>query len=194
MLAGIVVALLLAGGAATVYVLAFHQPTVPHASPLPSRAVSVESVGLVVSSGAAGTGGGKPLQLISRRALAPQFSPLGAAQLAAGSPQWTADLMGNSTYIFIFLASDTCLTSTGTATNPALALQHCNLSAQQRWRRLSPAVIVGGHDYYQYASSSDGKCLTMTARLADGDYGTGLAACGASQPASQLISFWWSSV
>jgi hypothetical protein len=193
MLAGIAVVLLLAGAGATAYVLAFHQPATRHANPLPSRPISVASVGLVVTSGAGSKAGGRLLQLIDSHA-SPEFRPLTAAQVAAGSPQWTADLMGGDTYIFIFLATDTCLTAVGTAVHPAPALQHCNLGKQQRWRRVNGTVIAGGHDYYQYANSSDGQCLTMTGRQADGDYGTSLTPCAAAQPASQLIGFWWSSL
>ena len=194
MLAGIAVALLLAGGGATAYVLAFHQPAARPVRPLPSRPVSVQSVGLVATSGTAATAGGELLQLVGSRASSPEFIPLSAARAAVGSPQWTADLMGGSTYIFIFLTSDTCLTAVGTSGRPALALQHCDLTTQQRWRRVNSTVIAAGHDYYQYASSSDRKCLTMTGRQAHGDYGIGLAPCVTAQPASQLIGFWWSSV
>lgn len=52
MLAGIAVVLLLAGAGATAYVVAFHQPAAPRASPLPSRPISVEYAGLVVTAGA----------------------------------------------------------------------------------------------------------------------------------------------
>ncbi len=145
----------------------------------------------MVTAGAGGTAGGRLLQLIDSRA-SPEFSPLNAAQVAVGSPQWTADLMGGDTYIFIFLATDTCLTAVGPSSDLAMALQHCNLGRQQRWRRVDSAVIAAGHDYYQYANSADGQCLTMTGLLADGDYGTGIRPCAATQPASQLIAFWWS--
>ena len=194
MLAGIAAILLLAGGGATAYVLAFHQPAARHARPLPSRAISVQSVGLVVTSGAAGTTGGKLLQLVNSHASSPEFSPLTAAQTAVGSPQWTADLMGGNTYIFIFLASDRCLTAVGPSSRPALAFQHCNLSTQQRWHRVNSTVVAAGHDYYQYANSGDGRCLTMAGPQSDGDYGTALAPCAQPQPPSQLIAFWWSSV
>ncbi len=192
MLAGIAVVLLLAGAGAAAYVVAFHQPAARRPSALPSRPISEASVGLVVTSGAGGPAGATLLQLIGSRA-APEFRPLNAAQVAAGSPQWTADLMGGSTYIFISLATHTCLTAAGPSSHPAPALQHCDLGRQQRWRRVNSTVIADGHDYYQYASS-DGQCLTMTGRQADGDYGTGLTSCAAAQPASQLISFWWSSL
>jgi hypothetical protein len=193
MLAGIAVVLLLAGAGAAAYVVAFHQPAARRPSALPSRPISTRSVGLVVTSGAGGPAGGRLLQLIDSHG-APEFRALNAAQVAAGSPQWTADLMAGNTYIFIFLGTDTCLTAVGPSSHPAVALQHCNLGRQQRWRRVSSTVIADGHDYYQYANSSDGQCLTMTARQADGDYGTGLTSCAAAQPASQLISFWWSSL
>jgi hypothetical protein len=193
MLAGIIIVLLLAGAGATAYVVAFHQPAARRASALPSRPVSVASVGLVVVSGASGPAGGALLQLIDSHP-APEFRPLNAAQVAAGSPQWTADLMGSDTYIFIFLATHTCLTAVGPGSHPAPALQHCNLGKQQRWRRVNRTVIADGHNYYQYANSSDGLCLTMTGRQADGDYGTALTSCEPAQPASQLISFWWSSL
>ncbi len=195
MLAGIAVTLLLAGGGAAAYVLAFHQPPGRHARPLPSRAITVESVGLVVTSGAADTAGsGNLLQLIDGHAASPEFSPLDAAQIAVGSPQWTADLMGDNTFIFIFLASDTCLTAVGHGAHPGLALEHCNLGTQQRWRRVNRTVIEAGHDYYQYANTSDGKCLTMTSRQTGGDFGTGIAPCAVPPTPSQLIAFWWSSV
>lgn len=191
MLAGIAVVLLLAGAGATAYVVAFHQPAAPRASPLPSRPISVEYAGLVVTAGAGGTAGGRLLQLIDGHA-SPEFSPLNAAQVAVGSPQWTADLMGGNTYIFIFLANHTCLTAAGPSSHPALSLRHCDLGAQQRWHRGDSAVIAAGHNYYQYANSADGQCLTMTGRQADGDYGTGIRPCAATPPASQLIAFWWS--
>ena len=191
MLAGILVVLLLAGVGATAYVVAFHQPAARRTSPLPSRAISEESAGLVVTAGAGGTAGGRLLQLIDSRA-APEFSPLNAAQVAVGSPQWTADLMGANTYIFIFLATDTCLAAVGPSSHPAPALRHCDLGTRQRWRRVDSTAIAAGHDYYQYANWADGQCLTMTDRLADGDYATGIRPCAATQPASQLIAFWWS--
>ena len=147
----------------------------------------------MVTSGAGGTAGGRLLQLVDSHA-APEFSPLNAAQVAVGSPQWTADLMGGNIYIFIYLETDTCLAAVGPSSHPALALRHCDLGRQQRWHRVNNTVIAGGHDYYQYANSGDGQCLTMTGRQADGDYGTDLRPCAATQPASQLIAFWWSSL
>ncbi|HEY2640148.1 MAG TPA: RICIN domain-containing protein [Streptosporangiaceae bacterium] len=193
MLAGIAVTLLLAGGGATAYVLAFHQPATRHASPLPSRAISTTSVGLVVTAGAPGTAGEKLFELVDTRASLPEFSPLTAAEAAAGSPQWTAALMGGNTYIFIFLASDTCLTAIDPGGRPALAMRHCNLTTRQRWRRATSGVIAAGHDYFQFVNTGDGMCLTITGRQADGGYGTGLAPCTTPPPASQLIAFWWSS-
>jgi hypothetical protein len=192
MLAGIAVAVLLAAAAATGYVLATRPNPARHASLLPTRPVSVQSVGLVVVSPASsGPVSGQQLQLVNGSA-APEFSPLGAAQVAAGSPQWTADQMGGNSYIFIFLQTGECLTA-GRGARPKLALEHCDLGLQQRWTRLSGAVIADGHDFYQYASSSDGKCLTLAGPLADGNSGTSLAPCAAGRPASQLIAFWWSS-
>jgi Ricin-type beta-trefoil lectin domain-like len=193
MLAGIAVVLILAGAGATVYVAAFHQPAARRANQLPSRAVSTESVGLVAASAARITAGGRLLQLTGSHA-SPEFSPLSAGPVAVGSPQWTADLMGGKTYIFIFLATDSCLTAAGPSSHPSLALRHCDLGEQQRWRRLNSTVVAAGHDYYQYANAADGRCLSMTGRRADGDYGTGLTPCSAAQPASQLLAFWRSSL
>src|SRR5260370_39972823 len=107
MLAGIAATRLVAGGAGTAYVLAFHQPAARHASPLPSRAISTTSVGLVVTAGAAGTAAEKLFELVDTRASLPEFSPLTAALASAGSPLWTAALMGGNTNICIILVTAT---------------------------------------------------------------------------------------
>ena len=70
----------------------------------------------------------------------------------------------------------------------------CDLGAAQRWRRMPRAVLRQAHDFYQYANLGDGSCLTQTGVLPGEIYSASLADCVASQPADQLIAFWFASV
>lgn len=185
-LAGLVLIVLVAAGGITAYLVVVPQGRA--ARPLPSKVVSNQSVGLVAE--AAATTGSQLIQLLGLQG-SPSFTPFAAAEQAQGTPEWYADLMAGNTYIFIFLPSDKCLAATGKA---KLVLQHCDLSARQRWRRLHTAVVRDGHDFYQYANLADGRCLSQLG-VAPGELsGAGLARCDPVQPASQLIAFWWQSV
>ncbi len=192
-LAGISAAVLIAGGAVAAY-LVLH-PASGHAQPpLPTKVVSTQTVGLVAQVAQPGSSPGQLLQLLGP-GHTPQFSPLRQAQEQSGSPQWTADLMAGNTYIFIYLPTGDCLAATGRASQPKLTLNHCNLAAQQRWRRFEAAPVqLQGHDFYQYANAADASCLTQTDELPGPVYGAGLQSCGSGSPADQLIGFWWASL
>ncbi len=195
-LAGFCVAVIIAAALVTGYLLAFHPAAPHHAPPLPTRVVSYQTVGLVVADTEPGSPAGQLLQLVGLHRT-PEFSLLAQTQLAEGSPEWTADLMAGGSYIFIYLPSGECLSAAGAggaAGQPRLALQHCNLDAGQRWRRIQPAVLAQAHDFYQYANLGDGSCLTQTGVLPGQIFGASLTGCSASQPPDQLIAFWWSSV
>jgi hypothetical protein len=192
-LAGLGVVVVLAAGAVTGYLIAFHPGRPHHAAPLPTRVVSFQTVGLVVGSSQPGSSAGQLLQLVGAHGT-PAFSPLGQAQLAQGSPQWTADLMAGNTYIFIYLPTGQCLSATGPAKRLTVAFRHCDLDANQRWRRTHQAVKSQAHDFYQYANVADGDCLTQHGPLPGPAFGAALASCSPSAPVSQLIAFWWSAV
>jgi hypothetical protein len=187
--AGIVVA----AGAVTAYVVAFHPATPRHIPPLPRNVVSTQTVGLVTAATQPGTTGSQLLQLRTKDG-GLDFSPVAQAQQAEGSPQWTADLMGGSTYIFIYLPTGQCLSAAGSATRPKPALLHCNLSGAQRWRRARAAMMTDGHAFYQYSNLRDGDCLTQTGGQPVPIFGASLSACAARQPADQLVAFWWSTL
>jgi len=155
--------------------------------------LSRQTVGLIAQGAEQASSAGQLLQLLGPHGTA-QFSPVGQAQQQAGSPQWTADLMAGSSYIFIFLPTGNCLAATGSPSQPKLALRHCDLTAAQRWRRVREAVVSQGHDFYQYANLGDGACLTQTGSQSGQVYGAALQACSPSAPAAQLIAFWWASV
>jgi hypothetical protein len=186
------VVVLLAAAAVTGYVLAFHPAGGRRAAALPTRVVSYQSVGLVAADTEPGGAPNQLLQLVASRGT-PEFSLLGQAQQDNGSPQWTADLMAGGGYIFIYLPTGQCLSAAGTPSQPKLALRHCDLDAGQRWRRTQAAVLNRAHDFYQYANIGDRSCLTQTGVLPGQIFGASLAACAPSQPADQLIAFWWSS-
>jgi hypothetical protein len=177
----------------TGYVIAFHPAAAHHAAPLPTRVASYQTVGLVVADTQPGSSGAQLLQLVGRGGT-PEFRTLGQTQQTEGSPQWTADLMTGGTYIFIYLPSGQCLAAAGTTSEPKLALQHCDLGPDQRWRRTQAPVLSQAHDFYQYANLHDGECLTQTGQLPGQIFGASLTACSASQSPDQLIAFWWSSV
>ena len=192
-LAGFGVAVIVAGGLVTGYLLAFHPARPHHAAPLPTKVVSYQTVGLVVPDTQPGGPADQLLQLRGSHGT-PQFSPLAQTELAAGTPEWTADLMAGGTYIFIYLPTGQCLSAVGKASQRKLALRHCDLGAAQRWRRMPRAVLTQAHDFYQYANLGDGSCLTQTGVLPGEIYSASLADCVASQPADQLIAFWFASV
>lgn len=191
-LTGLAVVVLLAAAAVTAYLVAFHPVGKRRTSPLPTRVVSYQTVGLVVADTRSGTTD-QLLQLMGERG-AVQFSPVAQAQQAEGSPQWTADLMAGGTYIFIYLPTGQCLSAVGSAREPRLALRHCDLGGAQRWRRTRTAVLVQAHDFYQYANLGDGSCVTQAGTLPGQIFGASLSACSSPQAADQLVAFWWSSV
>jgi hypothetical protein len=190
-LAGLGVVVVLAIAGVTAYLVAFHPAATHHAAPLPSRVVSYQTVGLVVANTQPGSGNDQLLELTSQRS-ALEFAPVAQTQQTQGSPQWTADLMAGTTYIFIYLPTGQCLSAVGTASQPKLTLRHCNLGAAQRWRRTRAPVLTEAHDFYQYANVKDAGCLTQSGVLPGPIFGASLKPCSAPQSASQLVAFWWS--
>jgi hypothetical protein len=192
-LAGLGVVVLLAAGAATAYLLAFHPGSAHHPRALPTKVLSYQTVGLVTQ--ASGTGGspGQFAQLLGAGGAA-QFAVLAQNQVQQGTPQWTADQMAGGTYIFIYLKTGQCLAATGTARKQSVTLQHCDLLAEQRWRPTGVGGVSGGHAFRQFANLGDGACLTRAGPQQDTVYGASLTSCRATAAASQLIAFWWSSV
>lgn len=192
-LTGLVAGILLAAAAVTAYVVASHPAAPRRTPPLPTRVVSYQTVGLVTPATQPGATSSQLLQLRSEDG-ALEFTQVAQAQQTEGSPQWTADLMGGATYIFIYLPTGQCLGAVGSRSQPKLALRHCNLGGAQRWRRTRAAVMTDGHAFYQYANLGDGDCLTQTGELPGPTYGASLSACAAQQPADQLLAFWWSTL
>ncbi len=191
-LGGVGVALLLASAAVAIYLVA-QRPAARHEPSLPTRVLSFQTVGMVAQAAQPGSAAGQLLQLLGPQG-DPQFRPLGPAQEQGGSPEWTADLMAGGSYIFIYLPTGHCLAATGSPARPKLTLEHCDLSATQRWRRTKAPVQVQGHDFYQYANAGDARCLTETGELPGSSYGAALQGCSPGSPADQLIGFWWASV
>jgi hypothetical protein len=190
---GVCVVVLLAAGGVAAYLVELHPAAARVAPPLPNRVESYQTVGLVAQSSQRSTSGGDLVQLLGPQGTL-QFSPVDRAQQQVGSPQWTADLMAGNSYIFIFLPSEDCLTATGSGRHPKLTLEHCDLKAAQRWRRMKAGLVSRGHDFYQYANLGDGDCLTQSGEQSGQVSGAALVACSPSAPVDQLIAFWWSSV
>jgi hypothetical protein len=187
------VAVLIAAGAVAAYLVVMH-PARRQPPPLPATVVSGQDVGLIARVAQPGSSAGRFLQLLDSATGTPQFSMLGQAQQQDGSPQWTANLMAGDSYIFIYLPTGHCLASAGPARRPKLTLEHCDLAAQQRWRRTKVTVQFQGHDFYQYENLGDASCLTETDELAGPIYGAGLQSCMPGSPVSQLIAFFFASV
>jgi hypothetical protein len=186
-LTGTSVILVLAAGGVAAYLITAH-PLFGHpAAPLSTKVVSNQTIGLVAQNVLPGSP-----QLLQLRGPsgAPQFGAVTPAEEQTGSGQWTADQMGDGSYIFIYVPSGTCLTAVGKA---AAALQHCDLQPDQRWRRAGRAVLAQDHDFYQYANLGTGKCLTEIFRLPGPAWDARLETCSPSSQANQLIAFWWAS-
>lgn len=188
-LAGIGVIVVLAAGAVTGYLVVVHPGTARPVPPLSSKVVAYQTVGLVAQDAQPGSAG-QLLQLLGP-ASDPKFGRISTAELGGGSGQWTADLMVGNNYIFIYLATGECLSAVGPSSHPRVALRHCDLRASQRWRRVNPAVLAQGHDFYQYANLGDGSCLSEAGGLPGSVWSASLSACSSSAPADQLIAFWW---
>ena len=190
MLAGIGAIVLVAGAGAAIYVLKFHPASASHPPPLPSRVTSFATVGLVAEAVQQGSLPGGLLQLLNPQGT-PAFVQVSPAQQVSGQPQWTADLMADGRYIFIYVPTGQCLTSAGLDSRPLLMVRHCDLSLRQRWRRLGGPVLKGGHAFYEFASAANGKCIAQVSASPSQPGGVGLAPCDPSRPASQLLAFWW---
>jgi hypothetical protein len=180
------VIVVLAAGAVTGYLVTLHP--LAHATTLSTRVVSAQTVGLVAENAQGSPG--QLVQLLDRRG-APKFSQVSQAEQQSGSGQWTADLMSGGSYIFIFLPSDTCLGAAGSARGTRLVLQHCDLQASQRWRRLGSATPGQGHSFYRYANMADRSCLTEGGELPGSVWTAGLSGCTTARATSQLVAFWW---
>jgi hypothetical protein len=190
-LAGIGVVVVLAVGAVTAYLVVVHPAKARPVLPLSNKVITYQTVGLVAQETPSGSGSQQLLLQLLSPASDPEFSRISPAELGGGPGQWTADLMVGKNYIFIYLASGDCLSAVGTARSPRLALRHCDLRASQRWRRVGPAVLSQGHDFYQYANLGDGSCLAQARALPGSAWGASLSACSPTPPADQLIAFWW---
>lgn len=182
-LTGISVILVLAAAGAAAYLITVHPLGGHHAAPLSTKVISNQTIGLVAQDSHPGSS--SLLQLRGPGGV-PQFSLLTPAEQEAGSGQWTADQMADNSYIFIFVPAGTCLTAAGQA---RLALRHCDLQPNQRWRRVGRASLTEGHDFHQYKNLGTGSCLTETGEPAGSVRGASLSPCSPSAPANQLIAF-----
>lgn len=188
-LAGLGAIVVLAGAGAAAYLLAFHPTRPHHAVVLPTKVLGFQTVGLVGEPAQPGSGA-QLVQLLSQQD-GPTFIPVQRSEEVSGMPEWTADQMAGGTYIFIYLPTGRCLASQGPDSRAALAVQRCDLSLQQRWRRQGNVVLRGGHDFYEFASAASGECLSQVTASASQPSGAGLASCDPAQPLSQLLAFWW---
>lgn len=180
-LAGAGLAVLLAAGGVTVYLLV---NAAAGDTPLPSRVLGTQTIALV-NPGAAGPaawpGTGEAPGTLLRAAGRLTFSA--AARPGAG---WTADQMAGGTYIFIYLADGgLCLTSSP-APSAAAVLEHCNLQSNQRWLRQGMTPGQNGLQYWQLRNAADGRCLgagSVVSVAAQAGSGSGGAGGGQSQAA-----------
>ena len=114
-----------------------------------------------------------------------QFLAIPVAELGAGVPVWTADHMSDGSDIFIYTATDQCLSA---GLGPAsVGLSRCDLSLAQRWRPVAAAVALG-QSVANYANAKTGLCLTAP-RQKPGP--ARLAKCGRARQKTQEIAFWW---
>lgn len=196
-LAGIGVIVVLAGGVLAVYLGTAHgqAPSTPRhhkPPPLTSKVASVQTVGLVefgvYDDGDAWQNDREdhPMMLLKQGGTI-GFVPIPRAQIASGTPEWTADQLTSGGDIFIYVPTGQCLTA---ASIGRLSLTRCDLATDQRWRELNSEVILT-EPIGQYANVSTGRCLT--APLSPGPAMMTSCADPHTKPfKSQEIAFWWS--
>ncbi|MGO8887739.1 MAG: RICIN domain-containing protein [Streptosporangiaceae bacterium] len=180
------------GGAAIAAVVASRPPAHRHDRALPAKLLTVQTTGLV-NSGAPGATT-RPLMLLDS-AGGLSFALIPAAELAAGDPQWTADLLAGGTYIFIYAPTGQCLDAAGSPDAPVPAARRCDLGRSQRWEA-DDAGIQGGHYDDRFRNLASGRCLSAgesSPAAAHGAATAVLAPCAATEQEAQLISFWWTS-
>jgi hypothetical protein len=185
-LAGIGLIVALAAGGVAAYLVTVHPLGAGSAAALPTRVVSYQAVGLLAQD-AQPSSSGQLVELLDRQGK-PQFSAVSQAELQSDTGQWTADLMVGGSYIFIFLGSDNCLAATGQA---RLVLQHCDLQANQRWRRVGTGTLAQGHSFYAYANMASRACVTEGSELPGSVWAASLSACSKAAT-DQVLAFWGS--
>ncbi len=202
-LAGIGVAAVLAAGGLAFYLGSQHPVPRPprhhHHRPisLSSKVVKAQTVGIIAFGADDDRDAfGKdpddhPLMLQPTKA-GLEFVAIPASQMANGTPQWTANQMGDGSEIFIYTPTGRCLTATAFS---QLTLSHCNLTRSQRWRPVR-ALTVLGQAVSAFANEAAGSCLTApppnTERGPANPGAATLAPCGPTRDRTQEIAFWWS--
>jgi hypothetical protein len=177
-------AILLAGVGLAAYLIVGGAHADNSGDVLPTRVLATQAIGLV-DAGPAQKAGASP---------APQTLLASGADLsfrAVGdvAADWTADQMAGGTYIFIYLPNGLCLGSSGTK---SVALQRCNLQADQRWIRQRSVVGASGLDYWQLRNLALNRCLTAASvphQTAATESAARLDACQAAPDWRQLIAF-----
>jgi hypothetical protein len=112
------------------------------------------------------------------------FVTIPRADLIAGKPVWTANQLSDNSEIFIYVPSGKCLADTPRG---KLALTHCNLAPDQRWRPLNGRVLQN-QVIAQYRNAETSRCLTAPQQPGPAITTT----CGPSGTKTQEIAFWWS--
>ena len=120
------------------------------------------------------------------------FTASAGDRQASPAQEWTANLMGDGTYILIYVPNRQCLTAPISPGTLAAMLTRCNLSLSQRWRHQFVGKDAAGRDIWRLRGAADGMCLTaVNAPLGaqSGESGVGLSACSAAAPWRQTVSF-----
>ena len=181
--------MLLAAGGTAGYLLVGQVHAARHASRLSARVASVQTVGLAAPGPASRAAAGTAAELLLASPHGLTFRPAKRTDLPAGYPEWTADQMVGGSYIFIYISTGRCLSSTsGQAT-----LQRCDLSERQRWTREYHGTDASGQELWHLRNAADGRCLTVgspVAAAAAAGSGAELQPCGNGVTWRQLMAFW----
>jgi hypothetical protein len=163
-----------------------HQATHKRHAALSTRVLKVQYVGIVVL----GSAEHHPLMLLPRAGRV-RFVAIPASALAAptsggaGVPAWTDNQMADGSDIFIYTATNQCLSA---GLGPAsVRLSRCDLSLAQRWRPVA-AAVARGQSVSDYANAKTGLCLTAPRKKPGPAW---MAKCGRARQKTQEIAFWW---
>lgn len=202
-LTGVALVVVVAGGAAVAaYSRAAHHSAPPHVvakshspgtgsgSGLSTHVASQQTVGLIAfgpyddRDQAVNDRDDHPLELTPAGNRV-RFTRIPAADLAAGTPQWTVDQMTDGMDVFLYLPTGRCLSASRDGAR--LVLAKCASSPRQRWQPVSQATAAGT-TISAFRNAQTGGCITAPRRAGPAF----LSSCGRVHTKSQEIAFWWS--
>lgn len=190
------IAAVIVAAATVVVVLVLTQGTArarrESAAPLPRKVISALTIGLVNPGQPPGQSSRPVAELLYLSATGLAFTAAGGPGQVSPAEEWTADQMGDGTYILIYAPDGRCLAAQASPGSPGAALARCDLSLSQRWRHRFAGRDTAGRGSWQLSNAANGRCLTAVPTPLGGQpgvSGVGLSECSLPAAWRQIVSF-----